>query len=460
MNGFSNDGRNSNFGRRFFGLVAIALMIAGIYVFLRPTDMAGSLISADKPALDNASLADPVSSQSAPAESTIRLPTRAVPASVEALEQETRRVAEFLLEEYPQLPAALHVAAVMHAQLRETAEAQRLWRMCVERAPDDLRYRVNLASVAMDQGDSQTAVETLQGVVQAGSDSADVLLHYGMALNNVGDSQQAQAVLEKAVKLYPESGSHWSVLGQSHLKNGEYQPAADALQKAVDLGVQLADVYFQLANAHSRLGHAEQAESFREQFQKLKASTPVEAQDRFRKLSTAEARSTAITILLEAASVYQAQGDTERAELYLLRLLSLDPANLLACRTLADLYQQKGSLPEEQTVREHLLLLEPFRFENLLSVAQVAAELKQFNRAEAYLKQAVAQQPTSVTPYAALAEFYLQVQKMTQARFYAEEAVRRTPSAEGYQFLAKTCRQLGDSQGERRALDAAKMIND
>ncbi|QEG38100.1 tetratricopeptide repeat protein [Roseimaritima ulvae] len=473
MNRLHHDDRNPIFGRRFFGLLAIALALLGLYFLVRPpnpdpsseavAEVDGSPPTAVSTPLPHAAPttdSDATENLSANAQSTIRLPTVAVPAGVEALEQETRRVAQDLLEQFPQQPAAMHVAAVMHAQLRETSEAQRLWRKCVELAPDDPRYRVNLASVAMDQGDSQTAITALQDLVDNGNDSEDVLLHYGMALNNVGNSEQAEQVLAKAVKRYPQSGSHWSVLGQAQLKNGEFQQAADSLQQALDLGVQLADVYFQLANAHSRLGNTEQAKTFREKFQQLKQEAPVEAQERFHKLSTAEARRTAITILLEAATVCQAQEDIDRAELYLLRLLSLDPANLLGCRTLADLYQHTGALREEQTVREHLLLVEPFRFENLLTAAQVAAELKQLDRAEALLKQAVAQQPTSAMPYAALAEFYLQVQKTSQAKFYAEQAVRRSPSPEGYRFLAETYRLLGDSEGERRALDAAKMNND
>ncbi len=381
-----------------------------------------------------------------------------MPASVEALESETRRVGEFLQEKYPDLPAALHVAAVMHAQLRETAKAKQLWQRCVELAPDDERFRVNLASVAMGQGDSQAAIDALEPLVQDGQQSADVLLHYGMALNNLGRSEEAVEIMSQAVERYPNSGAHHSVLGQSQLKQGDLEAGIASLEKALELGDQPPDTYFQLAGAYRRSGDQEKAQQYNEQFQQLKAEAPIDAQQRFQKLSTAEARATAITILLEAATVHATQGDHRRAELYLLRLLSLDPAHRIACRALADHYQDRGMLREEQTVREHLVRIEPFRFENLLQLAQVSAELQQVDRAEAYLKQAVAQHPTSATPYAALAEFYLQIERTADARWYAEEAVRRAPSAEGYRFLAGTYRLLGDRAGEQRALDAAESL--
>ena len=45
---------------------------------------------------------------------------------------------------------ALHVAALMHAQFRQSKQAETLWRRCVELAPQSEQYRVNLAAIAME----------------------------------------------------------------------------------------------------------------------------------------------------------------------------------------------------------------------------------------------------------------------------------------------------------------------
>ncbi len=131
---------------------------------------------------------------------------------------------------------------------------------------------------------------------------------------------------------------------------------------------------------------------------------------------------------------------------------------MAACRSLADLYQASHALAEERVVRERLTELEPFRFDNHLALAKVSSELGRWEDAEASLKLALAHQPGAAIGYVALAEFYYQAEMAGKARWYAQEAVRRFPSAEGYEFLAQTCRLGGDEASAAAAQQRATQL--
>jgi len=379
----------------------------------------------------------------------------AVTATAEQLQREAEHVATQLRERYPGVPEALHVVAMMRAQLRQTAEAEELWQECIRLAPDDERYSINLAAVAMERGQSELAAATLQQAVAAGSKSPDVAHHLGVALVNLGRCEEAETILEKALADYPQSAAHWLVLGQAQLKLGQTAEAEASLRQALALGAEAPGTYFALSNACLRQGKRDEAEQYRARYAELKATEPLDAQQRFQILSTAEARRTAVAVLTEAAAVHGRQQDTLEAERLLLRAVALDPAGIESLRALAGLYQAAGLLPEERVVRRRLAELEPSRFSNHIDLAQVSAQLGEREAAEAALKMAVTMQPDAAVAYATLAQFHLEGGKAKLARWYAQESLRRQPTAAGYRLLAATCRLLDDQETAAAALARA-----
>ncbi|MEX2173658.1 MAG: tetratricopeptide repeat protein [Pirellulaceae bacterium] len=452
------------YGRLIVGLAAVAAAVGLSVVYLLPTGQepnspAGPEANAAAPeaaATDRRSAASDPSSRREP---TIILPTAALFASAEQLQQETQRVAEELRSRFPSLAEALHVAAMMHAQLRQTAQAEKLWQQCIELSPENPQYYVNLAAVAMDRGDSEMAASTLQKAVDQASDSPDVLHHLGVALTNLGRSEEAERVLQQALAAYPDSPSHTLVLGQAQLKLGKAAEAEATLRRAIDLGSRSAAAYFALANACAQQGKDEAAAQYRQKYTELSAAQPIAAEQRFQVLSTAEARRTAVAILTEAAAVHAAQDDSLEAERLLLRALALDPANFAACRSLGDLYQAAGMAAEERVVRRRLVEIEPGRFENFFHLAQASAQLGEPESAEAALKLAISIRPEAAIGYTTLAQFYLESRRAPQARWYAQEAVRREPTAEGYILLASTCRLLDDPASAQAAFDMARQLD-
>jgi tetratricopeptide (TPR) repeat protein len=439
--------------------IAAAAMILVAVIFFLPPEQA--LLSQPDTSKAAAAPQSPPGSAapraSAPQEPTVMLATAPVPASAEAMQAEAQRASADLLASFPEQAEAVHVAAMTHAQLRQTAEAQRLWQKCIELAPQSEQYRVNLAVVAMDRGNSELAAQTLQELTSAGSKSPEVLHHLALALSNLGRNEQAVQTIQQALAAQPRYAAGWLVLGQTQLKGGDPADAETSLRKAIDLGIHSADAYFALATACARQGKEDEAAGFRKQYDQLSASQPLAARERFQVLSSAEARRTAVVVLTEAAIVYSRLQDPAAAENLLLRAIALDPASVASCRTLAELYMVVGRPADERVVRRRLVEIEPYSFENCVDLAKVSAQLGDESGAEAALKLALAVRPEAVA-HGTLAQFYLQAGKAKEAHWHAQQAARLKPTAEAYVFLASTCRLLGANDEAEAAMAEARKL--
>jgi tetratricopeptide (TPR) repeat protein len=389
---------------------------------------------------------------------TIRLAAAPLPLDAEALARETEEVGRQLLARYPNLPEALHAAALAHAQLRQSAQAEKLWRQCIVLDSHSERYRVNLAVVAMERGDNELAVQVLEPAAAQSGASPDVTLHLGLALTNLGRTEEAERLLVAAVQDHPRSATHWLVLGQAQLALGKASDAETSLRQALALGLDSADLYFALGNACAQQGKADQAAAAREEFARRKESQPLSAQERFTVLTLAEARNTAVAVMLEAATVHAWQQDSLESERLLLRAIAIQPGSLAACQKLADVYQQAGLAAEERAVVERLVQLEPLNLAHYLELARLADQLGEPESAEAALKLAISVAPDNAAPYTTLARYYVEQQKPQKARWYAQEAVRRAPTADGFLLLASTCRLTGDAATAEDAMAEARRL--
>jgi tetratricopeptide (TPR) repeat protein len=390
--------------------------------------------------------------------SSVKFTDSALKLTAEELDAEAQQLADEMLARYPDLPEALHVAALLHAQQRRSEKAMELWSRCVALSPASEQYRANLATVALQRGDTAAALAVLEPAVRNGSQSPDVLHHYVVALTSDGRCAEAIETGRRAVKLFPESAVHWLILGQAQLKEGESEAAEASLRKALALGGETADLCFALGNACGRNDKPEEAAEFRQRFVDLQASSPLPVRDRFATLTVNDSRRTAVGVLIEGASVHSWQRDSLEAERLLLRALALDPGNIAALQTLAKLYEQGQQVPELLAVYERLARIDAGNPTTYLKIAQLAGKLQDSAQVESALKTAISVDPQFAPAFTELARWYLQQGRFDLARWYAQEAVRRNGTADGYALLASTCEAMGDQSTAKAALAEAKRI--
>lgn len=392
--------------------------------------------------------------------SRVQLIVRPLQNSLSTLEEELEEVASRLQAQYPASADAMHVVGMMKAQTRHYSEAQAMWKECIRLEPKQELHYINLASIAMEQGDYDLALNTLRQGVALGFDSFDMAHHMALALSNLGMFEEASQVLDSSLKRFPNEGSHWLLLGQAQLELGKTAESETSFRRAMELGVQTASLYVGLGNACLRQGKRAEAKEYLETYAELKKQDNLSGQERYQVLSDQEIKRTAKSIFTEAAAVYFKQKDALEAERLLLRCVAMDPESLSALRALADLYFQSKQTLEERVVRERIIELGSEAFQDYLELAKVHASLGDRTRAEATLKMAVSVFPQRIEPYAGLAEFCLEGGKLPEARWYAQKSIERVPSPEGFLFLASICDRLKDERGAAEARKYAKQLSE
>ncbi|HBE68521.1 MAG TPA: hypothetical protein DDW52_10275 [Planctomycetaceae bacterium] len=382
---------------------------------------------------------------------TIRLPVAIPPADIETLEAEAKFMAERLLQDMPEEPIAVHVSAMLNAKLHNTELAIEQWKKCIEMSPRTEQYYVNLASVALDRGQSELAIETLMQAQTMGLYSPDIAHHLGLAHMNAGNNQEALEILEGAAKEEGQSGALWFLVGQVKLRAGDSAGAEEALRRAVDLGVKTRQVYFNLFSACMRNGNREDAAEFRTLYESFKPKKRIEPSMRFEASTTADARSLIAFIAAEAAMLYDRRGSVRDTEHLLLRSLALSPVDLNVLSNLADFLSAQQRFADERIVRERIVSLNSQQLLDYLLLAKAEVACGNPEAAEAAIKLAIALGPTSPTSYIAMAEFLVEQKRAPEAEWYARRVVELDRSPEAYRLLARVHRLQGDEAAAQSA---------
>ncbi|QDV22512.1 tetratricopeptide repeat protein [Aureliella helgolandensis] len=377
-------------------------------------------------------------------EPTIRIPQFSAPGNAEQFHIEAETVVLLLLKTVGRKHEAIHVAALLEAQLHNTEKAESLWRECIDLAPDTERYYVNLAAVLSEQGDSRSAVEILKLANQRGLRSVDLVHHLCVSYIDSGELKQATVECEKGLEEFGKSPALLLVYGSALLENGQADRAEQILKEAIRMGAgaQLANSY--LMRALLLQGKREEASVVKDLLRESAEQEEHSADSRYAALSDAEGRRILLSVLAGAGHVYQLYRNYEFAELVLLRAISVDPGHAVALEQLATMFGQLEQYANELTVREHQLQLRPFDLLGHLKLAKAAALNGNPQRAEAAIKLAISRSPTSSTGFVAMAEFLLEQNEAKKAEWYATRAFGMRPSDElAAALLRKTLRLQG-----------------
>lgn len=389
---------------------------------------------------------------------TIRLPRTPAAATAEELEKELIGVAELLQERFPELPEALHVAATVHAELRQTRKAEEIWQRCISLAPTNLAPRVALATIAMERGEDQAAIEALSDALAEGHSSPELDHHLASALSKVGRVEDAEQLLQGSLQKYEPVAENWRLLGQTQWQLEQLAEAETSLLRALELGDRSGELYLALTNVSSRLGKESEAERYREEFRRRREVLPEDADQPFQVTYAAAMRRNLVNTLGKAGAVFAHQGDVARAEGLLLRAIALDPDHAEILRELAMMLLEQQRVPDAWVVHRHLVELDPPNYLDCINLATVATELGDYESVERALRLAMDLRPQMALPYLGLARLYLDVGRFEEARWHANAAVRREPSLAAYAALAAACQELGDREAADAAREAAKQL--
>ncbi len=438
--------------RRLLGLGFLCLIIAVAVVLViawfNPPEEPASLPAA-LPLLDSPS----------PPLPSVHLPTSAASISNEQLQAEALQEIEGLQSRLQNSPESLHVAAMAYAGLRQTQKAEELWRSCIQLEPQHVGPRVGLATLHIDRGEDQKAIEILEAALAENCVSPEVFYRLATAKTKLGHVDQAEAVLQTAVETFPLVSENWLLLGETSSQLNKFEEAEASLHRAIELGNHSPTVYFALATACQRQGKQEQAAQYRKIFSDLKAKDSSDARDQtFHQIYQQALRPLVAGSYASAAAVYIKRNQPDEGERLFLRALEIVPDDPQVLEELASFYREVGRIADARVVQERLLALAPDNVIYLVNLANLASQLGDLQSALQTLEEARRRMPDFALPYAGLAQLHAQLGNLEQARLFAEGAVRREPTIQGYGILATICQQLGDEEAAQAARERAKQL--
>ena len=278
------------------------------------------------------------------------------------------------------------LAGLIAHQLRDYPAAETNLRKIVSQAPKASMPRRALASVLLESGQPERAIETLGPLLETQDPQAFAIA--GEAHLAMGDSTKALEALQKSAKLDPKSARVMMKLGEARLSLGELDRAIDHLEAAssADSTAYRADLLL-IAN-HLKRGEFSRA---------LKAATVLEAKQPKNPLTHAL-----------IADIHLAAGKWSDARQRLNTALELKPDYVPALAALTGLDLTEGRIEAARERYEDAAKRYPINDGVWLGLAGVQnASGMRPNRIVPTLEKAVAANPSSVRLHIALIQTHL-----------------------------------------------------
>ena len=212
---------------------------------------------------------------------------------------------------------ALYNLGTLSLRRRDFAQARQYLEQAVQLRPNYPEAWNNLGMIAAEAGHPDEAIQHFQQSLAWRPNYAIALLNLGNVYRRQNLFDKAYGYLTRALELLPDDAEISYSLGMLYAEQNQLQPAADYLQRALTLKPDYPEALNNLGILFVRLGSYTQAEE--------KFRTGI-------RLSPAFDQS-----YLNLARLYALENDRERARQVLNQLLTLQPENANARKTLEQL---------------------------------------------------------------------------------------------------------------------------
>ncbi len=384
----------------------------------------------------------------------LKLPTVPEAFEVDSLQSELRQLAERLPVDYPEDVASFHFAAQAFAELKQFEKADELWKKCLEKTPQYMGPYVGYASMLMDKGRNDEAVEVLKRAEGLGGSAPDMFKKLGEAYENLGDLPNALLSLSAGVKEYPEVAGLWLILGRVQNQLGSASDAEISLRRSLELGGDKEAALFVLNAVLLKQRKMAEATANRDELSKLKQAKGSPS-DTFQESYDLALRGIAAEIFAAAGTLAEANDNLNDSERLFVRSASLDPKNVDAFKGLLAVCRRQERIGDQKLVLTRLVEIRPDDLINCTNLASVAMQLGDPGLAESTLKKAIQIDPQGVLAQAALAKLYLSTGNFEESRSFAAQVVERHPSSGAYRLLAATYQASGTEDAFRAANEKA-----
>jgi len=400
----------------------------------------------------------PAADQASPAAPAMVVdPEASLPASVQALYDETLAAVDVLVQLVPDNVDALEMKARVHIWLGNSSQAELMWQECLKRDPQYIHAYVGMAAAAAARAEHEKSLELAQRALETDPPNFQARAIAADALLQLGRAEEVPAMLEAHLAGDPRSRGHF-LLGQAYAQLGDNAKARANFAAAVRIFPDYVEAYSGLAAACDKLGETDQArealDKFRELSKKREADPSRVREDVSSDLGALQ-REASVFFTDMGRVLYVGQKIAEAEQVWL-RAAALDDQNVVCRQSLAWLCRNAHRRGENIAWLKQLAALEPANPSYWIEIGHVYSDLLLMPAAEEAFRQARRVAPENGAACAALADLLLRTgQKLTETVELSRQAVQHQPSAANYAMLAAACQVTRDLDGARTAIDEA-----
>jgi tetratricopeptide (TPR) repeat protein len=306
--------------------------------------------------------------------------------------------------------------------------------------PKDSVVKDQLVETLLDLNRIGEAVPFNREVVSANPADPGGLESQGRILLSEGQYENARTALEAAVKAEPNSAGPHYFLGLAQRGAGLPDLAKVSFSRALELQPQMAQASAALASLIVKSGNHDEALRLAENARRADPNLP------FAYLASAQAQ--------------MANGDARQAETALQETLRRDPASLPALATLLNLYSQEGRMQEGLQRIAGLVQQYPQNAGLRFLLALACFGLKDLEKSETNVRQALALDPKTPDAYTLLANIHLARGAVEEAKADLRAAIAAHPrSLLNYMALATQYEKEGNWEEAKKLCEKAHDID-
>jgi tetratricopeptide (TPR) repeat protein len=317
-------------------------------------------------------------------------PVTDVEVKVQALQQESRAVANRLREDYPDSLDALGLLGKVCCGYGDTAQALECWKQCLRRDPSRDDFYDAMATVALRMADYEKAAEWCRQGLEKNPEAPHLHGRLGEALSGLGRLEEAVPELKRETMISPAYAEGHFLLGQAYSLLHEYQKAKDCNAAAIKLQPKDRRYHYAQASVCARLGLDDEAQRHTDDFLKLRdMDWQYQTGHRGPYYELLYAQNSTAAVCGDAAAVYRSRRNLTKAEELLTRATALDPTKTDYRVRLAMIFTETGREPQAVELCKKLIELEPSVAAHYFNLGVIYARMRQFDAAKRMAQRAL-----------------------------------------------------------------------
>ncbi len=394
------------------------------------------------------------SEESAPAASAATAEAKKL---VVLLDEEVR-LAERLIEAFPNSEEPLAMMGWVYLRRGDTDRAVEYWRQAVQRNPRRVDVYDQMAKVAAQMDEYEKAISLWDQVLQVDPNVKGIRNQMADAYMNLGQYARTIETARKEIAITGGDAESYFRLGQAHQHQQNYEEAKSNYRRAVELQDDHRQAYYGLYMACARLRQTEEAKQYLARFQELKeghkdalreydASLPSDLDCAYQSLAK---------LCFDARTLHVYTGQTQLTADVLREIMALGSDSCVYLKQLADLYSLIPRAPEALALYRRAAAIDPNDKQCQLNVGLLSVQMGLLADAQKAFQRVIALSPDDYVGYQELSRLYLRAKtNLPAAKRLAQKAVDLEANAGTYYDLGLASYVNGDVEGGLAALKRA-----